>query len=163
MAVDILAASAHYPAIDVSSSISRLFSQLATPEQAQAAAKIRDALALLEESRVLAEQSADIHKLLRRYLGEDRASFGGLFDLPLLMMAEKADLRERLLRRQYPLDSHQGRLGFFSQLLSLVMSRQCVDEWIKRSIHYLIELMNGKADAVIGDTVFLEVIGANLF
>lgn len=53
-----LAASAHYPAIDVSSSISRLFSQLASGEQAAAAIKIRDALARLEESRDLIDLGA---------------------------------------------------------------------------------------------------------
>jgi hypothetical protein len=48
------------------------------------------------------EQSADIHNLLRRYLGEDRATFDGLFDLPLLRMAEDVDLRERVLGTTVP-------------------------------------------------------------
>jgi FliI/YscN family ATPase len=53
-----LAASSHYPAIDVSHSVSRLFSQLTTPEHATAAAKVREALAVLEESRDLVELGA---------------------------------------------------------------------------------------------------------
>ena len=48
------------------------------------------------------EQSADIHNLLRNYLGDDRATFGGLFDLPLLMMAEKPGLREHVLGTTVP-------------------------------------------------------------
>ena len=53
-----LAAMSHYPAIDVSSSISRLFSTLATPAQSASAAKIREALAILEESRDLVDLGA---------------------------------------------------------------------------------------------------------
>jgi flagellar biosynthesis/type III secretory pathway ATPase len=53
-----LAASSHYPAIDVSHSISRLFSQLASPRQQSAAGKIREALALIEESRDLIDLGA---------------------------------------------------------------------------------------------------------
>jgi flagellum-specific ATP synthase len=53
-----LAASAHYPAIDVSPSISRLFSQLAADGHAAAALKIREALAILEESRDLIDVGA---------------------------------------------------------------------------------------------------------
>src|SRR5580698_6681901 len=53
-----LAASGHYPAIDVMHSISRLTSQLSTPVQLAAARKIRQALAALEESRDLIELGA---------------------------------------------------------------------------------------------------------
>ena len=53
-----LAASGHYPAIDVSHSISRLFSQLADAEQCRAAMKIREAIATVEESRDLIDLGA---------------------------------------------------------------------------------------------------------
>ncbi|HEX4136669.1 MAG TPA: FliI/YscN family ATPase [Bryobacteraceae bacterium] len=53
-----LAAANHYPAIDVLNSISRLSSKLAAREQLQAAGKVRQALAALEESRDLIELGA---------------------------------------------------------------------------------------------------------
>jgi flagellum-specific ATP synthase len=53
-----LAASGHYPAIDIMHSISRLCSQLSTPEQLIAARKIREALATYEESKDLIELGA---------------------------------------------------------------------------------------------------------
>lgn len=53
-----LAASGHYPAIDVLNSISRLSSSLAGREQLSAASKVRQALAALEESRDLIELGA---------------------------------------------------------------------------------------------------------
>ena len=53
--------------------------------------------------------------------------------------------------------------GFFLQFFSLIVSCERVDEWIERSVHYLIELMNGETDAMIGDAVFFEVIGADFF
>jgi len=53
-----LAASAHYPAIDVTHSVSRLFSQLTGDAHAAAAMKVREALAVLEESRDLIELGA---------------------------------------------------------------------------------------------------------
>lgn len=53
-----LAAASHYPAIDVLNSVSRLFPQLSTGEQASAATKIREATAILEESRDLIDLGA---------------------------------------------------------------------------------------------------------
>jgi len=53
-----LAASAHYPAIDVTHSVSRLFSQLTDEEHTVAAMKVREALAVLEESRDLIDLGA---------------------------------------------------------------------------------------------------------
>ena len=53
-----LAESAHYPAIDITSSISRLASQLAPPEEASAAIKVREALSLLADSKDLVELGA---------------------------------------------------------------------------------------------------------
>jgi FliI/YscN family ATPase len=53
-----LAAMSHYPAIDVSSSISRLFPQLASDSQSAAAGKVREALATFEESRDLIDLGA---------------------------------------------------------------------------------------------------------
>src|SRR5262249_32404406 len=48
-----LAAVGHYPAIDVLNSVSRLTSQIATPEQKDAAAKIRDAMATYRRAEEL--------------------------------------------------------------------------------------------------------------
>ena len=53
-----LAASGHYPAIDILNSISRLSSRLADRNQMAAARKVRQALAVLEESRDLIELGA---------------------------------------------------------------------------------------------------------
>ena len=53
-----LAAGGHYPAIDVLNSVSRLFSQLAPDNQAQAAAKVRRAMASLHDSRDLIDLGA---------------------------------------------------------------------------------------------------------
>jgi FliI/YscN family ATPase len=53
-----LAASGHYPAIDVMHSISRLSSKLATSEQKQSSQRIRAALAAYEESKDLIELGA---------------------------------------------------------------------------------------------------------
>jgi len=53
-----LAGAGHYPAIDVSHSISRLASKLMQPPQAESAIKVRSALASYEESRDLIELGA---------------------------------------------------------------------------------------------------------
>lgn len=53
-----LGAAGHYPAIDVSHSLSRLASELASAEMTQAAIKIREALAVLEDSRDLIDLGA---------------------------------------------------------------------------------------------------------
>ena len=53
-----LGAAGHYPAIDVPHSVSRLASQLATPDMTASAIKIREALAILEDSRDLIDLGA---------------------------------------------------------------------------------------------------------
>jgi FliI/YscN family ATPase len=53
-----LAAAGHYPAIDVSHSVSRLASQLASDDMRAAAVKIREALSLFEDSRDLIDLGA---------------------------------------------------------------------------------------------------------
>jgi FliI/YscN family ATPase len=53
-----LAAAGHYPAIDVMHSISRLSSQLSTPQGMASARRLREALATLDESRDLIELGA---------------------------------------------------------------------------------------------------------
>jgi flagellum-specific ATP synthase len=53
-----LAASAHYPAIDVMHSVSRLFSQLAGDQHSASAMKVREALAVLDESKDLIDLGA---------------------------------------------------------------------------------------------------------
>ncbi len=53
-----LASSAHYPAIDVLDSLSRLFSQLSTGEHASFARKLREAMALFRDSKDLIDLGA---------------------------------------------------------------------------------------------------------
>jgi FliI/YscN family ATPase len=53
-----LATASHYPAIDVLHSVSRLFSQLSTSAHAASATKMREALAVWEESRDLIDLGA---------------------------------------------------------------------------------------------------------
>ena len=55
-----LASSGHYPAIDVLSSISRLASKVASAEETQAAQKIREALALYQQSADLIQLGAHV-------------------------------------------------------------------------------------------------------
>jgi len=55
-----LGASGHYPAIDVLSSISRVASHVAKPEQLKAAAKLREALAVYQHSEDLIQLGAYI-------------------------------------------------------------------------------------------------------
>ncbi|MBS1859586.1 MAG: FliI/YscN family ATPase [Acidobacteria bacterium] len=56
-----LAAGGHYPAIDVLNSVSRLQSQLSRPEDAVAARKVREAMALYESSKDLIELGAYVN------------------------------------------------------------------------------------------------------
>src|SRR5579864_6473352 len=53
-----LAESAHYPAIDINSSVSRLASQLAPPEEASAAIKVREALSAYRDAEDLIQLGA---------------------------------------------------------------------------------------------------------
>ncbi|RLV59776.1 EscN/YscN/HrcN family type III secretion system ATPase [Parashewanella curva] len=48
-----LAGAGHYPAIDINASVSRVMDQIVSPEQRQAAAKLRDMLAKYEEVQLL--------------------------------------------------------------------------------------------------------------
>ena len=61
------------------------------------------------------------------------------------------------------LDRHEAGLSFFSQLLSLIMSCESVDDLIERAVHHQIKLVNSKADAVIGNAVIFEIVSADLF
>lgn len=87
-----LANAGHYPAIDLLHSVSRLAPRLATPRQRQAAARLREALAVLHASEDLVRIGAyaaganpqldaalrlenDLKKFLRQ-APEERASFG---------------------------------------------------------------------------------------
>src|SRR5947207_10325538 len=55
-----LAATGHYPAIDVLSSVSRLANKVATPEETAAAQKIRESLALYQQSADLIQLGAHV-------------------------------------------------------------------------------------------------------
>jgi hypothetical protein len=56
-----------------------------------------------------------------------------------------------------------GSQRFGLQLFGLIMGRKCIDDGGEGSVHYLIELMNRQADAMIADAVLFEVVGADLF
>ena len=56
---------------------------------------------------------------------------------------------------------HSNR--FFFQLFGLVVCRQRLDYRSEPTIHHDVELMECQPDAVIGDAVFFEVVGANFF
>src|SRR5688572_5159439 len=43
------------------------------------------------------------------------------------------------------------------------MSAQRVDKIVQLAFHYEIELVDGQADAMVGDAIFLEVVGSDLF
>jgi len=55
-----LAAAGHYPAIDILSSISRLANKVTTPEEVQAAQRVREALALYQQSSDLIQLGAHV-------------------------------------------------------------------------------------------------------
>lgn len=66
-----LAQREHYPAIDISRSISRIFSRLASKEQKEAVKTLRNILVRFEENRTLLEMgmadNADLQKLRKHY------------------------------------------------------------------------------------------------
>src|SRR5579863_763225 len=55
-----LAAAGHYPAIDILSSISRLANKVTTPEEVQAAQRVREALSLYQQSSDLIQLGAHV-------------------------------------------------------------------------------------------------------
>jgi len=86
-----LGAAGHYPAIDVLNSVSRLESRISPPEQRQAAARVRDALATYQRAEDLIQLGAYVSgtnpKLdlaipardeLNQFLRQDAASKSGL-------------------------------------------------------------------------------------
>ena len=88
-----LAASGHYPAIDVLSSVSRLANKITTKEEVQAAQKIREALSLYQQSSDLIQlgahvqganprldQSIRVRPQIMSYLRQDSESFSGTDD-----------------------------------------------------------------------------------
>ena len=93
----------HYPAIDVLQSVSRLASRLATPEQKQAALKIREAMATYQRSEDLINLGAyasganprldaavKSRPLLMDFLKQDSSTNAGLDDtlLKLQVLAQ---------------------------------------------------------------------------
>lgn len=79
-----LGARGHYPAIDVGASLSRLFSRLAAPPQAQAARRVRAMLAKLSEIELLVQ------------IGEYRPGHDRLADLAL----QQRDATDAFLRQE---------------------------------------------------------------
>jgi flagellum-specific ATP synthase len=86
-----LAAAGHYPAIDILSSISRLANKVTTPEEIQAAQRVREALALYQQSSDLIQlgahvqganpkldQSIRIRPQIIDYLRQDAEKFSSL-------------------------------------------------------------------------------------
>src|SRR5579864_3996159 len=74
----------------------------------------------------------------------------------------RRDRRGRLSLRGLNSESSYRR-GFALQLLGLVVRNQAVDDRLQLAVHDLGELMDGEADAVVGDTVLREVVGADFF
>src|ERR1043166_6515605 len=70
----------------------------------------------------------------------------------LLVRSPRSAIRNRL---------SGDRLGL--QLLGLVVRDEGVDDLVERALHDEVELVDGEADAVVGDAVLFEVVGANLF
>jgi hypothetical protein len=68
---------------------------LAVPHAYAPIQRIRD---WFKNLGVIVETSKDIFDLLRKHLGEEEASFGGAYDIPLRMVTADEDLQGRLLR-----------------------------------------------------------------
>lgn len=68
---------------------------LAIPHAYAPIQRIRDWFKNLGE---IVETSKDIFDLLREHLGEEEASFGGAYDIPLRIVTADEDLQGRLLR-----------------------------------------------------------------
>src|SRR5208282_2647519 len=60
-----------------------------------------------------------------------------------------------------PPSHHAGR--FLLQLFRLEVRDQSVNQRLELTVHHLLELVNGEADAVVGEPVLRKVVGANLF
>ena len=43
------------------------------------------------------EKSEDIYQLLVKHMGYENATFGGVFDLPLMILADDRDLRQEII------------------------------------------------------------------
>ena len=56
-----------------------------------------------------------------------------------------------------------GGDGFRLQLLRLVVRTQGVDKLVKLPLKHEVELVNGQADPMVGDSVLFEIVGADLF
>jgi hypothetical protein len=53
--------------------------------------------------------------------------------------------------------------GSASQLLDLELRSERIDHWIKIAHQHILQLVQRKADAMVGDAIFFEVLGANFF
>src|ERR1700730_13980144 len=51
--------------------------------------------------------------------------------------------------------------GFLFQLLGLIVSRERINQRLQFAVHHRFELVDGESDAVIGETVLREVVGAD--
>ncbi len=52
---------------------------------------------------------------------------------------------------------------FLLELLRLIVGRQRVDDRLQLSVHHLLELVDGETDAVVGQPILGEIVGANFF
>ena len=57
----------------------------------------------------------------------------------------------------------RGLAGFAFELLVLEVGDECVNNGLQAAFHDEVELVEGKADAVVCEAVLGEVVGANLF
>src|SRR4030088_3092975 len=87
--------------------------------------------------------------------GEARDGSGGVFQ-------QACALEQRFTYREHG-RSRSGGFAFISEPSGLVVSGERADDRVQASFHYLIELVESKADAMVGDAVLREVVGADLF
>jgi hypothetical protein len=58
--------------------------------------------------------------------------------------------------------SHCGG-GFSFQFFGLIVADQRFDQGLEFTVHDLLKLVNGHADAVVGDSVLRKIVGADFF
>ena len=63
------------------------------------AQRVRDLLSKITNGDIF-EDSNDIYRLLVKHLGEEKATFGKAFDLPLIIMADNEDLQREIMGLQ---------------------------------------------------------------
>lgn len=102
-----LGAAGHYPAIDILQSVSRLAPRLCTPEQKQAAAKIREAVATHERSQDLIN------------LGAYASGANPKLDAAIRLRPKLLDFLRQASNEQSPFDKTMAGLGELAKLVEV--------------------------------------------